>query len=250
MKNIKVLLSLVIFTISQTVFAANNTLSDFRPGFYLGAQVGYASLDEGSGFEDAIKYEYNDVTSNNKFYEVSKDINTAGIGGRGFLGYSFTPYFSLEAGYSLFPDNGYRYEEEYPNIKDISINTEAYSIDLVGKAIFPLEKMSPAFAGWGIYAKLGVAYTYSTYQRVDKLSWPDTITMTTSAIRPAYGAGISYNFTDKFAVDFSWTGTYGKNFVTEEDISFTSKIQAIPTTNLFAFGISYKFSWADLTQAN
>lgn len=243
MKKSKIFLNIIVFIISPVIFAANNTLADFKPGIYLGAQTGRASLNIGDGFEQKIDNEYDTTVSNNvSSSEVQKKIDDTGIGGRGFIGYSFNPYFSLEGGYSLYPDIEYFYNEAAPATICEKIDADTYAIDVIGRAIFPLEKINRAFVGWNIYGKLGVAYINVTYDQTDSSVLTSTITQSASAIRPTYGIGIQYDFTNKFSVDFSWTGIYGKNFVTEKNASFNNDIKAIPTTNFFALGMMYKFT--------
>lgn len=232
----KILLGIFACSLSSIAFAANNTLADYRHGIYVGVQGGYGLIDdEKYGFEDDINDTYNFIINNFPNSNVSKEIDRGGIGGRVFLGFSIIPYLSLETGYGLYPHNTYKLNVTAPaSLSDLSedIDVSEQTFDLVGKVILPLEVMSPALAGWNVYGKFGAAWV-----------WTDVNDGSHFNIRPAYGLGIGYNFTDAFGIDVSWTQILGGSGDT--DSFWDQQIENVPATNLFAIGITYKFSWGE-----
>lgn len=79
--------------------------------------------------------------------------------------------------------------------------------------------------------------------KIDCTIAPNSQKQSNNAIRPTYGAGITFNFTDNIAMDASWTGIYGKNRIN----SYTNNATLVasnptPSANLFTLGLYYKFT--------
>lgn len=235
------LIGIVIFAIGQTVFAGNS-LADYKPGFYIGGQAGFARTNEGSGPEDMMNILYN-IPNEPRFKNMSK----GRFGGRLFVGYSFLPYFSLDSDFTLYPSNVFKATgEDDENVKyTYSFKTNFYTIDLMVKGVLPLERVSSVFTGWNMYAKLGAAITRVKYNRfVESEANVQSDAITNTSIRPCYALGLGYNFTDNFGVDLSWSGVYSRNKIElikiDEDYNMFPKGK-IPSANLIALGITYKF---------
>ncbi|MBU0744732.1 MAG: porin family protein [Gammaproteobacteria bacterium] len=216
----KILIGVVILMAGQSVFAAKNSLADYKSGFYLGAQAGYASTGYGSGPEDYMSQEHGGT----------KNISKSDFGGRLFVGYSFIPYFSLESGWTYYPRN------KYLGYDYCTLTTGFNTIDLMAKAILPLERLSPQFVGWNVYGKLGAAITVMKDGATNKKDDKKVIVL------PAYGLGVGYNFTDHIGVDLSWFGVYSsKNVKVRLDGDTSNTMYIKPHGNIVALGLTYKF---------
>ncbi|MBU0744504.1 MAG: outer membrane beta-barrel protein [Gammaproteobacteria bacterium] len=236
--------------ISPVIFAQGNSVVDFRPGVYIGAQGGLAWTNEGDGPSDFVDHIY-DITHT----PHSKNTDKGSWGGRLLIGYAFNPYFALDGGFTLYPNNKYtanglNQAEEHT----YKFKTSFYGIDLMAKGILPLEILSPNFCGWSIYAKLGIVAARSSFEtEMDGVAFNPTSehsTINNTALRPGYSLGIGYNFTDDFGVDLSWSGVYGinkigmtcdTNGVCGTTITAGGNKQTTPYASLLALGISYKF---------
>lgn len=215
----KFLISVAVLAVGQGVLAGEKNLDSYRPGVYVGGQVGYGTITEGDGPEKYLKRFSGFKVDKKKF------------GGRVFIGYSFLPYLGFEIGNTYYPGNYYR--SDYAWLR-VGVRT----IDLLAKGTFQLKKLSPHFDGWSVFGKLGVAML-TTNSKVNGNGESEL------QFRPAYGLGVAYNFTDNFGFDLSWMGMYSKDKMTYEDInrcfSAGSSVNKVPSANLMAFGIFYKF---------
>jgi len=207
MKKIIYLLNALVLITATSAYAM-----EYNPGPYLGGQVGWGRIDEGSGYKNSTG-------------TTTTELGTF-TGWRAYVGYSFIPFFSIESGYSYYPVN------TYTGTSNIEVRT--YTIDLVGKLIIPLKIIVKPLARFSIYGKGGGAYVRT------KITNSTVNTKTNNTIRPAYGAGFIFSFTDNIAVDASWTGVYGKNRV--NSASDVTGGDPTPTCNLFTLGLSYKIT--------
>ena len=208
MKKTIYLLNILVLITATSVFAI-----EYNPGPYLGGQMGWGRIDEGSGYKQSMG---NTGTT---------ELGTF-TGWRAYAGYSFIPFFSVESGYSYYPINTYTGTAA-------TIDVRTYAIDLVGKIILPLKFIKP-LSHFSIYGKGGGAYLHT------KITNSSSNTRSNNAIRPTYGAGIIFNFTDNIAVDASWTGVYGRNRInSSDDVAGGSPV---PTCNLFTLGLYYKIT--------
>ncbi|MBU0744989.1 MAG: outer membrane beta-barrel protein [Gammaproteobacteria bacterium] len=212
MKKTIYLLSSILLIASINTYAMER-----ESGPYLGGQIGWGRIDEGNGYRNYIE--------SKPSHDVELGTFTAW---RAYGGYHFAPFFSIESGYSYYPDNTYTSSEG-------SINAKSYTIDLVGKIILPLEKLGKPFASLSIYGKGGAAYINT---KIDNTI--DNVKNNSETIMPTYGAGIIYNFTDNIAVDASWTGVMGRNYINSTNDVATKN--PVPNCNLFTLGLSYKIT--------
>jgi opacity protein-like surface antigen len=213
----KFLVGIIAIIVVQPVFSKSDVLSDFKSGFYTGAQGGYARTNEGSGPENFVNQ-----------FSGPKEISKGKLGGRAFIGYSFLPSFSLETGYTYYPNNYYK-------SINLDYKTKLRTIDFMIKGILPLKWLSLHFVNWSVFGKLGTAMTTSKSN-----SSSENNDKTVVKFRPSYALGVGYNFTDHFNIDVSWLGIYSSDKVNAGDIRH-SCIDKIPSGNLIALGISYKF---------
>lgn len=212
MKKIAYLLNAMVFVIISSVYAM-----EYEPGPYLGGQLGWGVMDEGDGYRLAIN--------------AGERGTFAGLGWRVYIGYSFMPIFSIESGYSGYPINTY-------TTSNNKIEVRTYTVDLVGKIIFPLGKISPSLSPFSIYGKGGGAYS-STRIDMNTATIP-SVNRSSVTIMPAYGAGIVFNYNDNFAIDASWSSVLGRNHV--ETIYDANNKSPVPTCHLFTLGVAYKIT--------
>lgn len=239
----KLLTGIAVLAIFQPAFPGSS-LADYKPGFYTGIQAGYGKLDEGKGPED-----FADQMLDTLGTPKSKEKNEINFGGKLFVGYSFNPYFSVDAGFALYPSVKHKAQAKSPttgqNIYEFDI--DFYAIDLMAKAILPLENIYSSLAGWSIYGKLGPAFAIASYKvkAISDTSDYDS-KKTVYSIRPSYAIGISYDFTSKFSMDLSWGGIYSRDKISLLNVgSGVDRVDyenQIPSANLIMLGITYKFN--------
>jgi len=216
------------------------TTSIYNPGFYIGVQAGLGRIDEGSGYKDAANW----VSSYPGADTTTKDTTQGGFAGRAFLGYSFNPYFALETGYTYLTNNKYNATWVSGGETDLSENVKfkTWAWDLLAKATLPLND------SWDIYAKLGAAYVKANSSGTTDLNaGTEDVTsanFSNSAIRPAYGLGITYKFNATWSMDLAWNGIYGKSKTSFSSSTGTISNQSnvIPTVNTIVLGLTYNLA--------
>lgn len=234
---------LVVVAISslfgQAVFAADNSLEDYNPGCYIGAQAGYAVIDDG-GVKDYAAYRAPSGNVNTKSNNVGEKV---------FVGYSLSPFVAFEADGTFYPNKYYK-DSDYNNATIFT--TKMYSVDVMLKLTLPLEKASKNLVGWNAYTKLGMSWGFANYI----IHKEDGSSISINQNSPAFGCGLGaeYKFNDHFSIDLSWSGllsikkpyvndegtfVYGKTTIYDRGPS--SESSYIPSANLFAVGLTYKF---------
>lgn len=212
----------------------------YCPGFYLGAQGGWGKADIGDGITKAIDFLFNQPGST----LASKDIDEGGwVGGRGYIGYNFVPFFSLETGFTYMPENIYRANGN-GDIASYSFNLRyrTYAIDAVAKLTLPFAYFSSCLEPLSVFAKGGVAYVNvekSGNYVINDSSFQNTATH--EKFRPTIGAGLAYNITYNAAIDLSWMYISGQDRVSFNQILNGRAKAPIPTCNLYMIGLEYKF---------
>jgi len=239
----KKLLSVVIVTLflSQGVYAADNKLSDYQSGFYVGVLGGYQriSIDWGGDvtYQPAggVAYRFGDY--------VTRSDDKGKIAGKLFLGYSFCPYFSIDTGYTYYPNNKLSATVAIPGEApdSFSFKYAIHTIDLMPKFTLPLEKISYALAGWNLYGKFGPVLAVTVLSNNSN----GELTGGTYGVKPAYALGIGYNFTDHFGVDFSWSGIFSRDKLLDSIITAhrgsKTAVKYVPSVMLFGVSLTYKF---------
>ena len=201
MKKLVILLfaTCVFFNISYAADSSSTPLDRdayYPSGFYLGLNLGLAQaqMDSLPNFQ----------TKN------------SGVGGRTYFGYDFNRYFSLDIGYTLFPQIKYT---NNPVLPDIKIKTNDYDALVTGK--YPLGE------GFALYGQLGGAMLHSQLNQDGFASDKSNATVL------AYGAGLDYVFANIGGLHMvlDWYHTDNKN-----GAPFN-----IPAENLYALGAYYQF---------
>lgn len=206
----KIFIGVIVLGISSLAFASGDKFTPppkaktFTPGIYVGIQGGYSLAD------------WNSIVNENTPYQV-KNYNDFGI--RGYLGFDWLKNLAIEAGYTqLFnkPKLTNTFTNPVTTYQPSTFGT--YAIDLA------LKLKAPITDDFGLYAKVGGDYL-STDAGIDGKDQ--------SGFNALFGLGATYYFTPQVAVDFSWTRYNG--------VPDLSK-KYLPTYDLFAAGISYKFN--------
>lgn len=202
----KILLITAAVCVSSLAFASGDVFPVFTPGIYVGAQAGYSLAD------------WNSVDTN---YTVLRVKNRTDWGARAYVGFDWTKYLAIETGYTqLFNTPKITNTGAAPIVSNGPSAWDTYAIDLEAKIKAPINDQ------FGMYGKAGGAYL-SLKEGLDGKSH--------STINALFGLGVYYNFNRSLAVDFSWTRYNG---IPKWRNSY------IPTYDLFAAGISWKFNFA------
>lgn len=198
----------IIFSVTQNVQAE-------MPGFYAGAQLGYANTHINTS---------NLVTVNNGSTPVPlPDLNNLSLAYRLSFGYQFDRYWAMEFGYRHFSNT------------DISVGSSQYiasasskasAFDLTAKAILPVT------GKLNLYGKLGLAYLRPNSQGslIAFSPYSGTVHSYSNTLEPTFGLGISYALKPNVPVEFSW-----------------NRIQKIggsnhaPSSDFYSLGVSYYF---------
>lgn len=197
--NSKFWLMILLSSLAATAYAVEE-------GFYLGAQAGRSNTHNTS----------RDVTTDSGAVVNVTPTNT-GFGGRLFLGYSANPYVAMEGGWTYFAPSTYSVPGD--SCDDPSIQESAF--DVVGKGTWPIYD-------FGVFAKAGMAFTFQ--KSSGSLIAANTTCGSSSiekSIRPVVGVGVSYDLTQNWVTDLSWTRIIGSG--------------SFKNADLIALGISYHF---------
>ncbi len=141
-----------------------------------------------------------------------------GIGSRLFAGYNMNEYAALEAGFTFYSSMSYKTSGVTNSLK-----TRAASFELLGKGMIPFSD-----TGFAAFAKLGGAYfatktTGKVENSVISISIP---TQSSSVFRPVVAIGVSYDMTQNWVADLSYTSIRYSN-------------SQIKNPSFLALGISY-----------
>jgi len=180
-------------------------------GFYLGGMAGQSNLQNKPRLVQ---------TGGTPAFVMANPTNT-GFGARLFLGYGVNPYFAVEGGWTYYTPSKYK-TNVFPACGNPEIQEN--TIDVVGKGMVPFST-----SGFSIFAKGGIAMaSLGTAGRLSSQTLNSCANnMTSTSLRPVAGIGVSYDMTQSWVVDLSYTRVFsGSGF---------------PSANLAALGISYHF---------
>jgi hypothetical protein len=134
--------------------------------------------------------------------------SSTGIAGRGFGGFQFSDYFSLETGYTKYSNisiKGYS-----ANLFNANTTFDSYAIDVVIRAAMQMG------GGFSIYGKIGPAFlkeistTTGNYTNLALAENPVLIgatyrgIITDSKVFPEVGIGAMYDLSTNFVADITW----------------------------------------------
>jgi opacity protein-like surface antigen len=191
----KLLLAAAILGISGTAFAADN-------GFYLGAQAGYANTG------NTIAFSKSDLNNSGLFDSVKTHNDNDVFTGGAFLGFQFTPNFATQLGYTKFANTKSDFTATSgPVTVQGNATLKTQVVDLVGKVIYPVP-----CSVVGLYAKAGAAYVDMSADGNSNVSVPGYSPVQiananddTHAIRPEFGAGVSFDLSPNLVADVGYT---------------------------------------------
>ncbi len=117
-----------------------------------------------------------------------------------YVGYRINDYFALESSYlDLINDHYAGNDVLGPD------HYRLYSIDMAGKAIYPFSN------GLSFFGKIGLAFVHQNVFNQSYVNEPPRVNSNVNKILPEIGCGISYNFTQHIATDFSLTHIQGNS---------------------------------------
>jgi OOP family OmpA-OmpF porin len=174
------------------------------PGVYLGGGLGISSLAD--------------------FSDADKSGNNTGLGGRVFIGYNFTQYIGVEAGYNKYADTSYALNDD----TNFTFDYELYTLDALAKLYLPLTSINPAL---DVYALGGVASAYGSVSNVQYYGYgaPSTSNNTFVAM---VGLGAQYAITPHLTTALEYTLTGGT--------SGDSENLGIPQSSLVTLNVAYQ----------
>ncbi len=194
--------------------------------FYTGVQLGRSKIDSVSVSATAQSAPLQSEPETLVSGPAQIDIDDDGFAGRAYAGLQFSPYLSIEGGYTQYAS------VKIKNIygiagKDAQLNEGA--IDTVLKVTLPLAD------GISLYGKGGEAFVM-TNQLADGYvnssssagGMPDNVSYNSESLdrfRPTYGMGVNYDITRFMSTNFSFARVVGGN--------------GVPTSDLIALGISF-----------
>lgn len=204
-----------LFLLASTALVITQNVQAEMPGFYAGAQLGYANTHLNT--TDL-------VTVNNATSPVSlPGLNNILLTYRLSFGYQFDQHWAMEFGYRHFNNES---TSVFSNNYIASASSKMSAFDFTGKGILPVNSKL------NLYAKLGLAYLRPNSQGSLIVFAPyngNTLSYS-KTLEPTFGLGISYALKPNVPVEFSW-----------------NRIQKIggsnhaPSSDFYSLGVSYYF---------
>jgi hypothetical protein len=180
---------------------SDSLLTSEQKGIYFGIQGGSANMHyDGSAYTNAR----------------SIDDSAYHFAGRGFIGYAFSPFISLEIGYDYYGHPKFK-DTQTGNVQNIT----QQGMDFVVKANLPLDY------GFALYLKGGIAWVHRSTLHPTKIN--SFVYQESNEKFPVVAAaGIDYWFIPNMAIDFCWAKTL--------------TISNLPTSDLLTIGLIYKIN--------
>lgn len=181
------------------------------PGFYMGLMLGPAT-NNGSDQQAQV------LSTPPSTTEVTP--KSQQFGSRIYMGYKSSQYFGAEGGLTYY--SGIKYDTGDANTCSSPV-VRVRDLDLMGRGSLPF---GPGFEA---YAKAGAALVYMSTSGClnTDLSQECGKTTYTNQVKPVGSAGISYDMTQNWVLDASWTRL------------FTGGV--IGSMDMYALGLSYHF---------
>lgn len=198
----KYLWLLINILISPIAYAA-------APGFYMGVAFG-PSTNTASDLQ--IQVSGSPTTTNGQ-------PRSNQFGSRVFVGYDLNQYAGVELGGNYFSE--IHYKTSQPTCAAVT-GSQVKDVDLTGKGKLPIRFFE-------VYGKAGVAMTFlhKSGDLFPVSSGPCSGGSSTIQYRPTFGVGGSYDISQNWVADISWTRLMVG--------------QQINNVNFYALGISYHF---------
>jgi opacity protein-like surface antigen len=221
----KLLLFFPLLALTQCIHAESNPAYPW----YIGFSAGYGATNW-SGLIDKTDHDENVQSF------LPQTVSDSGAVFGGFLGYTFTENFALEARYQNFPLTRMTFKNTFVyKMKDMSSSTNAYS--LAAKFIVPIKRSK-----FSIFSMFGPAYII----RTDALAGDGTMFRgqpgpdkpgSRGRITVLFGAGLNYNISQRWllALEGSYIAGYGKS-------SARPINDYIPFLYAMEFKVAYRFA--------
>lgn len=190
----------ICFGVSSAAMAMEN-------GFYLGASVGQTNVS----------------TKTATVAKTGQSASGSGTGISGrllFMGVQFNRYAAMELGYTHYAPATYNLTLPQGGKPETRVN----AVDLVGKAIWPMST-----SGISVFAKGGFAFTRVTSSgSIGSVRGTGLAGTTENSVRPVIGVGVSYDLTEQWQTDLTFTRLLGGGQLNHAD--------------MIALGITYHFT--------
>lgn len=221
-----------VAALSFSTLVATNSFA-IGQGAYVGGQLGYGNVHQSnisrSNMNSLFNYVLETNTTLTSFNNSGRD---SGLAGRLFAGYQFDPTWAAELGWSKFSTMTTKATAAttylgIPVTATSKGEVKTDAIDVVAKGTYPVaDKVN-------VYGKLGVAYVMS---RASATTTVSALGMNgtekdhdkANKLYPTFGAGATYDLTDKLAADLSYNR-----------IQKTGGSSKIGSTDLVSVGLIY-----------
>ncbi len=203
------------FLLMSTALVITQNVQAEMPGFYAGAQLGYANTHLNT--TDL-------VTVNHATSPVSlPGLNNILLTYRLSFGYQFDQHWAMEFGYRHFNNAS---TSAFSNNYIASASSKMSAFDLTAKGILPLNSKL------NLYAKLGLAYLRpNTHGSLNVIApYNGTTNSYSKTLEPTFGVGISYALKPNVPVEFSWNR-----------IQKMGGSNHAPSSDFYSLGVSYYF---------
>lgn len=204
-----------LFLLASTALAITHNVQAEMPGFYAGAQLGYANTHLNT--TDL-------VTVNQATSPVSlPGLNNILLTYRLSFGYQFDQHWAMEFGYRHFNNAS---TSAFSNHYIASASSKMSAFDLTAKGILPVNSKL------NLYAKLGIAYLRPNSQGglIVSVPYNGTTHSYSKTLEPTLGIGISYALKPNVPVEFSWNR-----------IQKMGGSNHAPSSDFYSLGVSYYF---------
>ncbi len=146
---------------------------------------------------------------------------------RPFVGYRFSDFLAMEAGYSsLVNDSNNAHGDYGPD------DYRLYALDVAAKLIYPFEN------GFSVFGKAGAALTYQNVYNQKYTNWEPSADTNSTRPLPLLGIGVSFNFTQQLAAELSYVHFQGVNSIGNIDLLGLGLSYTLPNTLFFAASVA------------
>ncbi|OGT38329.1 MAG: hypothetical protein A3F11_06530 [Gammaproteobacteria bacterium RIFCSPHIGHO2_12_FULL_37_14] len=178
------------------------------PGFYVGLAAGPATNSGGT----------EQLQLSNQTATTPGNPRSNQFGGRAFAGYDIGQYAGIEAGIDYI--SPIRYKTASGTVTCSSATLRVRDFDVLGKAQVPIKMID-------VYGKAGLAVIYFTKSGDIDTSLGNCYTTNTLLYKPMVSIGASYDLSQNWVADASWSRIMVSNIVSSVDF--------------YSLGISYHF---------
>lgn len=198
---------------------ATSAVHAAKPGVYLGLGQGYSTLQT----PDSVDYNYSPTGA----YDNDRN----GRGGQLFVGYNFNEFFGAELNLSGYAAAKNKATNVFGNTGEVKYELAALS--LVAKGYFPVSNSGLSLYALGGLAQVASRLSFDEAYYSSGSHWVGS--ETTKAIRPKFGAGVSYTIPDtNWSAGLEWSRIQGKG-------DLQNDINAIPNADVIGLTIAYNF---------